>query len=594
MEAALPRLFSAVRISFDDRCGRSVVAARDVTAGELILRCAALAAVPHPDRCWCCLSKSPEGLLRCTQCGVVTYCSKSCQAADWRVHRPECRRFPAQGELDALSSDFDVLSNAYLLGRSLRQVLMPAQVNPSVPDTHSPCYFHSRDDLERMTEAGEHDAFAVNVAKLADARALLPLPFPSAASVAVPIARCFPVNNFAITDDLLVGIGAAVCPAGALLNHSCAPNCCVTYKVIRGSPPGTGKPVVLQEFRALRTIRAGEELCHSYIETAQHWRARSKALQQRYGFECKCELCCEDQAEGTGSVSDLLYRPSHEESSSEAEAGTCIALADTCSSADFASHALVRSVAAMRGLNHRRLVQEPGVDDSDGDAGVAAELALVENAIILRKAILPRVHRAVQEAITGALNRYIILSDALAATVAALHSLDFYSAAYRATPHHPILALQAYALGDLASQAAAVARQHQKRTSLANITVRGVVDDSRGHELAKLFDDADRRVVASLICALKGHVGSVDAYASLLRTAAAAYSCAAHSLTISHGPSSTLATGAKNALVALQGKHGTTQLQLDLDVRAASAGAEVAGIVAAGGWRLCESCATTH
>jgi SET and MYND domain-containing protein len=36
-------------------------------------------------------------------------------------------------------------------------------------------------------------------------------------------------NDFAIWDDLLVATGAAVYPGGALLNHSCTPNCTMQY-----------------------------------------------------------------------------------------------------------------------------------------------------------------------------------------------------------------------------------------------------------------------------------------------------------------------------------------------------------------------------
>jgi hypothetical protein len=41
-------------------------------------------------------------------------------------------------------------------------------------------------------------------------------------------ALSFDPNNFSIPDDICVGRGAGVFPAGALLNHSCAP-----------SPPGS-------------------------------------------------------------------------------------------------------------------------------------------------------------------------------------------------------------------------------------------------------------------------------------------------------------------------------------------------------------------
>ena len=35
-------------------------------------------------------------------------------------------------------------------------------------------------------------------------------------------------NNFAISDELLLPLGAGCFPLGAMINHSCDPNCAVT------------------------------------------------------------------------------------------------------------------------------------------------------------------------------------------------------------------------------------------------------------------------------------------------------------------------------------------------------------------------------
>ena len=104
------------------------------------------------------------------------------------------------------------------------------------------------------------------------------------------------------------GSGLCLMPNIRLVNHSCAPNMELGY-----APPSTGAndpdgpndtcPPGLGSYvlRALRPIRAGEELTFSYIgtntlTTAADRDERQALLSRRWGFLCDCTLCTEQTA----------------------------------------------------------------------------------------------------------------------------------------------------------------------------------------------------------------------------------------------------------------------------------------------------------
>ena len=66
----------------------------------------------------------------------------------------------------------------------------------------------------------------------------------------------FDLNNFAVLDDLLVCVGMGVYPVAARLNHSCAPNCVLSFE----GTPARGPRIAI---RTVRDVGVGEELSHS-------------------------------------------------------------------------------------------------------------------------------------------------------------------------------------------------------------------------------------------------------------------------------------------------------------------------------------------
>ena len=139
-------------------------------------------------------------------------------------------------------------------------------------------------------------------------------------------------NNFAVTDSLLAPVASGCYPLGALLNHSCAPNAVISYR-LRNDHNGGGRPredsaadlhaadrnanvdwmiggggVWAQEFRVVKHVAAGEELTHAYVDASDPIAARQKILTTRYGFKCLCARCGEGKPM-TGCRGGKLNRP---------------------------------------------------------------------------------------------------------------------------------------------------------------------------------------------------------------------------------------------------------------------------------------------
>lgn len=102
-------------------------------------------------------------------------------------------------------------------------------------------------------------------------------------------------NNFQVVDENFRSLGSAVFPVGALLNHSCQPNCILMYQY------DAEALCFVQHIRTLRRIAEGEELTHSYIDSGLVTNDRQSRLYQQFEFICSCSRCvrvsasCPDQ-----------------------------------------------------------------------------------------------------------------------------------------------------------------------------------------------------------------------------------------------------------------------------------------------------------
>jgi len=178
-------------------------------------------------------------------------------------------------------------------------------------------YIHTVDDVEGMLSRKREEVPALcrsleGAIELAGRQGLW---VPVKNTVATPVtllrtALAFDVNDFNINSDLCVPQAAGVFPAGALLNHSCTPNCVPLYltteeavKALKfgntswgevpssASIPGASLAPLVLLFRTVREVGKGEELCHSYVDLALPRARRGDYLLKSYGFVCTCLAC---------------------------------------------------------------------------------------------------------------------------------------------------------------------------------------------------------------------------------------------------------------------------------------------------------------
>ncbi|CAK4072655.1 unnamed protein product [Aphanomyces euteiches] len=109
----------------------------------------------------------------------------------------------------------------------------------------------------------------------------------------------FHCNNFAITDELLLEIGAGCFPWGAMVNHSCANNCIITYA------PKTQT----MELRAIEPIPQGSEISQPYVDVGLAFSKRREMLKQHYHFDCDCARCTQQGSSSDNNLDDDSGNP---------------------------------------------------------------------------------------------------------------------------------------------------------------------------------------------------------------------------------------------------------------------------------------------
>ena len=280
--------------------GNVLLANCTLQAGHLVLSNQPFTRVLLPslweERCFSCFSHLGE---KGIPSNGIWYCTKQCQQADASHHQVEG---PLLSDLREKYHSDGFLSDMILVSRTLRKMRCP-NPNPNPSDSSAVSSSNSSPNTTPIKSTANdvralvhHDLSnnhgALELAQQVVSSGLLEHSFHDSTTksndkteqLILTTLRQFACNNFAVTSNLLVAIGSAVCPAGAILNHSCAPNCAVTWNDVTGC----------QEIRTTRTVEAGEELTHSYLDVAATTEERRRKLLDEYNFVCECERCAGD------------------------------------------------------------------------------------------------------------------------------------------------------------------------------------------------------------------------------------------------------------------------------------------------------------
>ena len=224
--------------------------------------------------CSFCYTK-PKQLKACSRCKSVGYCGRTCQVGDFPFHKFECKHIFGAKSQRFSRDEQDEMSLMCRIFAALDQTQNSKTCKCDTYDSNGVGLVECGcNHWEQMAMAPK-----IELIKPSMLSRLLKIITSSSEEDLVDALKRFQANNFGIINDLQFTIGQGVYPHGAILNHSCDPNCFLRY---RGN---------VMEIVALQDINHGDELTHSYVDLAKDTDTRRRHFQELHGFDCSCARC---------------------------------------------------------------------------------------------------------------------------------------------------------------------------------------------------------------------------------------------------------------------------------------------------------------
>ncbi|KAI9289004.1 hypothetical protein BC943DRAFT_315774 [Umbelopsis sp. AD052] len=265
--------------------GRHAIASESLEPGTTVCREQATSYIvrsPYIDKqCHVCLNSLDHGDIShsftCDACNRVYYCSEECRDHDRAMHDSMCIVI---NRLDGIASECSV--DVDLLRLMLGLLARRAQV-PQDGQTGTPTPFEYVLELVHNREKISSDFIQVITQASTMLNDILPEDMKMDVNELVLLACRINSNAHGLGDVQSRNTDSALglFPLGAMFfNHSCEPNC--NFVGLRD-----GK----LEFRTLKKVVKGDELCVSYIDLFAPRNERRGNLLYTKQFWCKCRRC---------------------------------------------------------------------------------------------------------------------------------------------------------------------------------------------------------------------------------------------------------------------------------------------------------------